>query len=202
MRRRLVNRSNTSLSGIRRLIVMVVAATLLLSACGKAAEMVTEEAIERQSGGDVNVSDDGESISFESEDGSGSISIESDDDGETGTISGTDTEGNEFSTSVGGSEIPDDFPMPVFEPSTVVAVITSETSAGSAFIVKLEIARGDADAALAFYEDWFSAEGMEIMALLEIGLGGILAGTDTAAAQVSIIDGPPVEVLLNWSPIG
>lgn len=197
-----MNRSSTSLSRIRRLIVIVVTTTLLLSACGKATETITEKALETQLGGDVSISDDGGSISFESEDGSGSISIESDDDGETGTISGTDGEGNEFSTNVGGSEIPDNFPMPVFEPSTVVGVITTETSAGSAFIVKLEIAPGDADAALAFYEDWFSAEGMEIIAILEIGLGSILAGTDTAAAQVSIIDGPPIEVLLNWSPIG
>jgi hypothetical protein len=181
---------------------MVVTTTLLLSACGKATETITEKALETESGGDLNIGDDGGSISFESEDGSGSISIESDDGGETGTISGTDAEGNEFSTNVGVDEIPDDFPMPVFEPSTVVGVIASETSAGSAFIVKLEIASGDADAALAFYEDWFSAEGMEIMAMLEIGLGGILAGTDTAGAQVSIIDGPPIEVLLNWSPIG
>jgi len=92
--------------------------------------------------------------------------------------------------------------MPVFEPSQATGVITTETSVGSAYIVKLEIAQDDADAVLAFYEEWFSAEGMEIVAILEIGLGGIVAGSDTVAAQVSIIDGPPAEVLLNWSPIG
>ncbi len=196
-----MNRSITDFRRLQRLIVMIVTATLVLAACGKAAETLTEKAIEAQTGGNVDLSDDRGSISFESEDGSGSISIQSDGSGETGTISGTDGEGNEFSTRVGGTEIPDDFPMPVFEPSEVTAVITTEASVGSAFIVKLEIAQGDADAVLAFYEDWFSAEGMEIIAVLEIGLGSTLAASDTAAAQVSIID-EPVEVLLNWSPTG
>ena len=65
--------------------------------------------------------------------------------------------------------------MPVFEPSAVSTVITTDPSAGSSFIVKFEIDPGDVEAVLAFYEDWFSAEGMEIIAMLEIGLGGILA---------------------------
>ena len=91
--------------------------------------------------------------------------------------------------------------MPVFEPSAVSTVITTDTSAGSSFIVKFEIDPGDVEAVLAFYEDWFSAEGMEIIAMLEIGRGGILAKADTGATQVTVIDGPPVEVLLNWSAI-
>jgi hypothetical protein len=181
---------------------MAVAATLVLTACGKAAETLTEKAIEAQTGGDVDISDDGNSISIESEDGSGSISIESGDNGETGSISGTDDSGNEFKVDVGGAEIPDDFPMPVFEPSEVTGVIKTETSAGTSYIINLVIAEGDADSVLDFYKDWFASEGMEIAAIIEIGLGSILAGSDTAAAQVSILDGPPVEVLLNWTPTG
>ena len=187
--------------GVGRVIIVIVAATLFLTACGNVAETLPEKAIEAQTGGNVDISGDGGSISFESEDGSGSISIQSDDNGETGTISGTDSEGNEFRTEVGGEEIPDDFPMPIFAPSKVTAVVTTEASAGTAYIVKLGIARGDADAALTFYEDWFADEGMEIVAMVEVGLGSILASSDTVAAQVSIID-EPVEILLNWSPIG
>ena len=196
-----MNRTITDHRHFRRLIVIVVSAALLLTACGKVAETLTEKALEAQTGGEVNISDDGSSISFESEDGSGSISIQTDDD-ETGSISGTDDSGNEFRVDVGGSEIPDDFPMPVFEPSEVTGVITSQTPAGNTYIVKLVIAEGDADAALDFYENWFASEGMEIIAVIEVGLGSLLAGSDTAAAQVSILDGPPVEVLLGWTPTG
>lgn len=180
---------------------MVVAAALLVTACGKAAETLTEKAIEAQTGGDVDISDDGSSIVFESKEGSGSISIDSGGD-DTGSISGTDDSGNEFRVDVGGGEIPDDFPMPVFEPSEVTGVIAVETGAASGFIVNLVIAESDAGAVLDFYRDWFDSEGMEIIAIIEVGLGSILAGSDTAAAQVSILDGQPVEVLLSWTPTG
>jgi hypothetical protein len=181
---------------------MAVAATLVLTACGKAADTLTEKAIEAQTGAEIDISDDGNSISFESENGSGSISIQTDEDAETGSISGTDDSGNEFKVDVGGAEIPDDFLMPVFEPSEVTGVIKTETGAGTSYIVKLVIAEDDADSVLDFYKDWFASEGMEIVAIIEIGLGSILAGSDTAAAQVSILDGPPVEVLLSWTPTG
>jgi hypothetical protein len=197
-----VNRTITDHRGFWRLIVMVLSASLLLTACGKVAETITEKAIEEQAGGDLNISDDGKSITYESEEGSGSISIQTDEDDETGSISGTDDSGNEFRVDVGASEIPDDFPMPVFEPSEVTGVISTQTSVGNSFIIKLVIAEGDADSALDFYEKWFVSEGMEILAIIEIGLGSILAGSDTAAAQVSILDGPPVEILLNWTPTG
>lgn len=193
-------RSITDHRGFRRLIVMAVAATLVLTACGKAVETLTEKAIEAQTGGDVSISDDGSSIVFESE--SGSISIQTDDDDATGSISGTDDSGNEFRVDVGGGEIPDDFPMPVFEPSEVTGVITTETSAGSSYIINLVIDEGDADSVLDFYEDWFASEGFEVIAIIEVGLGSLLAGSNTAAAQVSILDGPPVEVLLSWTPTG
>lgn len=42
---------------------------------------------------------------------------------------------------------------------------------------------------------------MEIVATIDMGLGSILASSDSATAQVSIID-EPVEILLNWSPAG
>ena len=183
-----MNRTTTDQRGFRRLIVIVVSAALLLTACG--------------TGGEIDISDDGNSISFESEDGSGTISIQTDEDDETGSISGTDGSGNEFTVDVGGSEIPDDFPMPVFEPSEVTGVIKTETSAGNSYIINLVIAEGDVDPVLDFYEDWFDSEGMEIVAKIEVGLGSLLAASDTAAAQVSVLDGPPVEVLLSWTPTG
>lgn len=180
---------------------MVVTATLLLSACGKATEAINERAIEAQTGGSVDISDDGDSISFESGGSSGSISIQSDEDGDTGTLSGIDAEGNEFSTKVGGTEVPGDFPMPIFEPSAVTGVITNEASVGTAFIIQLEIIPGDADALLGFYEDWFAGEGM---ATLDAGLAGILANSDTISAAVSVLEegGEPAVVILSWTPIG
>lgn len=204
---------------------MVVAATLLLTACGKAVETITEKAIEAQTDGEIDISLDGNSITFESEDGSGSITfdseggatsiniqsdsddgsksinIQSSDDDETVTISATDGDGNEFRADSGG-EIPADFPMPVFQPSAVKSVVTTEMSVGTAFVISLEIAQGDADAAIAFYEDWFASEGMEIVMTISGPLGGFLAESDAGFAQVSVVEGSPFELLLSWSPSG
>lgn len=190
-----------SISAICMRLPMVVGATLLLTACGKAVESITEKAIEAQTDGEIDISLDGNSISFESEDGSKSINIQSSDDDETVTISATDGDGNEFRADSGG-KIPADFPMPVFQPSEVNSVVTTEMSVGTAFVISLEIAQGDADAAIAFYEDWFASEGMKIVMTLSGPLGDFLAESDAGFAQVTVVEGPPFELLLAWSPVG
>ncbi len=84
-------------------LFLVVAALLAVASCGKAAEKLTEKAIEQSAGGgDVDIDEDG-SFSFENDEGSfsvdkdGNVKIEGD-DGEFSIDSSTD------------GELPDDFP--------------------------------------------------------------------------------------------
>jgi hypothetical protein len=124
---------------IRLMIVLVVLA-LVAVGCGKAAETVLEGAIENQleedGGGDVNVNVD--------EDG-GSISIETD----------------EGSVNIGGTEIPDDFPLPVPDYEEVVGVVT-QTGEFASSMVTLSFDPDDFDDVAALYEDFFDEDGWEV----------------------------------------
>lgn len=179
-------------------MIAVAGAALLLAACGNVAQTIAEKTVEAQTGGDVSISDDGKTINVESKDGSGSIKFS--DNGDNGaSISGTDEKGNEFSVNMGGSEVPDDFPMPIFDPSEVTNVSTSESSAGKSFAITLKIDPGDADAAIAFYNDWLTGQGMDVQAS-----DGIVIGTsDQSFSMVATADyGDYSELIISWSPGG
>lgn len=90
-----------------------LSAAMSLVGCGaileQATEEVVEQAVESETGGDVEIdfdSDDG-TISVTGEDGE-EFSIDIDEDGES-VMSGTDAEGNEFEMS-SGQGVPDDWP--------------------------------------------------------------------------------------------
>lgn len=59
---------------MKKLILLLVIASMVVSGCTKLAEEVTEAGIE-QDGGDVNVDQDGDTVTIESGDGSGAINI-------------------------------------------------------------------------------------------------------------------------------
>ena len=120
---------------MRRIVIAGVAAALMLSACGNAAENIAENIIEAETGGEVDV--EGDSIVIQSDDGETEIEISGDD--ETVVISGTDESGEDISIEMGGTEIPADFPMPIFDPSEVTHVSTFDLAEGSSFSVTLEI---------------------------------------------------------------
>ena len=95
---------------------------LAMTSCGKLAEEAIEQAIESDTGEDVEIdfnSDDG-TLSIEGENGEG-FSIDVDEDGESAVLSSTDEDGNTFEM-VTGDGIPDDWPgeLPV-PPGTIVA---------------------------------------------------------------------------------
>ena len=86
---------------------------LSLAGCGQLAEEAIEQAVENESGEDVEIdfdSDDG-SLSVTGEDGE-QFNLEVGEDGETSSFSGTDEEGNTFEM-ITGEGVPDDWPNDV-----------------------------------------------------------------------------------------
>ena len=99
----------------RRLTATAAGAFLALSlaGCGQLAEEAIEQAVENESGEDVEIdfdSDDG-SLSVTGEDGE-EFNLEVGEDGETSSFSGTDEEGNTFEM-ITGEGVPDDWPNDV-----------------------------------------------------------------------------------------
>lgn len=101
-----------------------LSAAMTLTGCGaiieQATEEVVEQAVESETGGDVEIdfdSDDG-SISVTGEDGE-EFSIDIDEDGEASVMSSTDDEGNTFEMTTGSGvpeEWPDELPLPGGDP--------------------------------------------------------------------------------------
>lgn len=178
---------------MRRTVIVAVAAALMLSACGNAAENIAENIIEAETGGEVDV--EGDSIVFQSDDGETEIEISGDD--ESVVISGTDESGEDISIEMGGTEIPADFPMPVFDPSEVTHVSTFDMAEGSSFSVTLEIDPGDATDAIDFYKDWFEGEGMSVTSSDTM----VIAESDAVVSIVQVAEyGSYSEVVLTWTP--
>ena len=152
-----------------RSLFALLVALLALASCGKAAEKLTEEAIEQSAGGgEVDIDDDG-SFSFENDEGS----FEVDADGNV-KIEGED---GEFSMENNAdAELPDDFPdVPIpdgFSPQN-----NSKQSDGDQTIYS---ATGtvDADGADAFEDiiDQYEAEGYETEGRYESTNGGDFNG--------------------------
>ncbi|MGI9586398.1 MAG: hypothetical protein ACR2N7_12490 [Acidimicrobiia bacterium] len=109
---------------MRRILVVLVAMTLVLAACQSADEQLSEQLAEQLDGvDDVDINTD-----------TGEVSIETDD----GSI------------SIGGGEIPAGFPIPAPDGYEVQAVFTSDTE-GS---VSLTYPQDRFDELVTFYGDW------------------------------------------------
>lgn len=101
--------------------------TLGLASCGWIAEEAIEQAIESESGEDIEIDFDGDdgSLSIQGENGE-SFSMDLEEDGERSTISGTDEDGNTFEMS-SGQGAPDDWPDEVPLPSGNIMSSTAMT---------------------------------------------------------------------------
>lgn len=123
-----------------RLGLIIVILALMSVGCGKAAENLIEGAIENQL----------------EEEGVGDVNIDLDEDG--GVVS---IETDEGSMSFGGTEIPNDFRLPIPDYEEVVGVAT-QTGEFASSMVTLSFDPDDFDDVAALYEDFFSDEGWEV----------------------------------------
>ncbi len=113
----------------------MVGLTILVAACSSVAENITERAIEAEGGGEVDIDFNDDEATIEFSDGA--------DEG-----SGTMT--------IGGSELPDGFPMPVPDGYEVSSTSSFTENAVTRFSVVVIWDRDDFDRVRDFYEDYFS----------------------------------------------
>jgi len=116
---------------MKRITVGFVALALVLTACGSAAEVLTEQVAEQAiGGGDVKIDTDSGEVSVETEDGS---------------------------IVIGGGELPDGFDVPLPDGYRVTSVITTDEVSA----VSLAYPDGDWAAIEAFFDDWTSSQPSE-----------------------------------------
>jgi hypothetical protein len=115
---------------MKRFGIVLIALALLLTACQTAAENLTEQILEQAGDGDVDIDLD-----------TGEVSLETD----------------EGSVTIGGGELPSDFPIPIPDGYQVTSVFTADDAAS----VGLAYPAGDYDAIVAFFDDWTSSQSEE-----------------------------------------
>jgi hypothetical protein len=123
-----------------RLGFVIVILALVSVGCGKAAENIIEGAIENQL----------------EEEGGGNVNVDLDEDG--GVVS---IETDEGSMSIGGTEIPDDFPLPLPDYDEVVGVVTQTGDIASS-MVTLSFDPNDFDDVAELYQGFFNDAGWEL----------------------------------------
>jgi hypothetical protein len=113
---------------MKRFVPVVLGLTLILAACQSASETIAEQLAEQVEGVD-NVEIDTDS---------GQVKIETD----------------EGAVTIGGGELPDDFPIPLPDGYQVVSVFTAEGTSA----VSLAYPEGNFDDIVAFFDDWTSSQ--------------------------------------------
>ena len=147
----------------RRVGALAVCSLLALSisGCGKLAEEAVEQAIENESGEDVEIDFDAEdgSLSVTGEDGE-EFNLEVGEDGETSSLSGTDEEGNTFEMTT-GQGVPDDWPDDVPVPPGDAVTSTVMVNNGER-VISIITEVDDVQSANDDYIDELSNAGFEI----------------------------------------
>jgi hypothetical protein len=143
--------------------IALVGALALLAGCGSATEQLTEAAIENQTGGDVDVKDDG-SVEIRTDDGEMTVS------GEDGKV--TIESGDGTYQAGEGTEVPDDFPaeIPLVDGGTLTMAVS--TPDGFSLIWNVD----DAEAAFDAYIRALEGAGFELGERTVMTSGGDFTG--------------------------
>ena len=176
---------------------LIVALALIAAACGgadDAANSIAEQIVEQASGDsvDISTSNDGDvTMSFESEDGSGSASF--------------------------SEELPADFPFPVPDEYELGASMTFEDDSGTSYSVVLQVSADEFDAMKEMYESWMEDEGFTVdttemgdgtskLAFITGERDDVSAGASMTLEAVSNDDAGNLTyatvITLSWDPVG
>lgn len=178
-----------------RQLIVVSALTLVVSACGVAgqvaenvaenvAEQVAEQAAEAQTGTSVAI-----------EQSDGTLQVEAGSDGERVVIEEEDgtirveTEDAEGTYTVGETEIPDDFPIPLPDDATVL-IVAEATEGGTTTRSVTVTYPGDRwDEIVEFFGEWADGlEGETEQLVMTTPVRSLYLGNDDAGLYVTAMD--------------
>jgi len=112
-----------------------------------------------------------------------------------------DTSADGFEVSRGpGTEVPADFPMPLFAPSEVIFSSRFDDGTTVTFILTLSVANELGDTALQFYADWYAQNGYDVGSN---NPGFLEAYRSDASSTTQVLDyNDHAEINLAWQPLG
>lgn len=153
---------------MKKLVLVIAAVALLISACQSASEQLTEQILEQQDGVD--------NVEFDAD--SGQVSVETED----GSI------------TIGGGEVPAGFPVPFPDGYEVTSVFDSESDSSVAVLYPPD----RYDELVSFYENWAASQPGEWSAsnnTFDSADGKTIrtVALYEATTQISIIDCPNFE---------
>jgi len=147
-----------------QILVVLVALVLAVTACGSgdgtsddAADAVAEQIVEQAAGGEVDIDTDDGEITLTDEDGS--VAISTDDDGMTMTADGED---GSFSATLGGGDLPADFPFPLPDEFEVRSSMEISGDAGTSYSAVIAVAPEEYDTVKAMYQSWLEDQGFTV----------------------------------------
>lgn len=138
---------------MKRTAIVMTSLFLAVAACSPGGTLA-EQVLESQEGI--------ENVEIDEDTGEVKIEVEGEDGG---------------SLSVGGGDVPDDFPIPIPDGGEIRSVFETEDEAN----VQASYGSGDFDAIKTFYEDWSASAGDEVQGTFET--------SDPPSYSVTVIDG-------------
>lgn len=126
-----------------RKLVVIVALGLVVASCGRVAQKVTENVAEKvaEKTAEQAAGDSGDANVDINQD-EGTVNIQVEEDGKKGSL------------TIGGNEVPADFPIPLPDGGEVIAVIDTTQDGKRATTVSLTYPADRWDELVAFFQDW------------------------------------------------
>jgi len=176
--------------------VMITAAACGGSGSGSVADNAIAKAIEAETGQPVDVQQNGDGLTVQTDDGS--ITFGSDGN----EVAVTDADGNDFSFN-SGTDVPADFPLPVPDNVDISSATTFEMPEGKSFGLIFDFDPSRYDEMTQIYKDALNSHGLTV----EDSGGGpdgiVIIGSSDALNIIVSIDnyGDYWECSISWTPV-
>jgi len=181
---------------------MLAAVAVVATACGGSGSgslggNALEKAIEAETGHKVDLQQDGDGFTVETDEGSITFGA----NGDSTDITGTDAQGNKISIT-GGTDVPADFPLPVPDNVEISSVTTFDMPQGKSFGVIFDFDPSRVEEIANLYRDALKSQALNIE---DNGPGVdsmVIVGSNDAVNVIVRIDnyGGYWEANISWTP--
>jgi len=184
---------------MRRSLSLAVAIAITATACGgSSGSSALESAIKAETGQDVDVQQNGDGFTVETDDGSITFGA----DGDSTDITTTDADGNEFSLN-SGTDVPTDFPLPVPDNVDISSATTFEMPEGTSYGLIFDFDPSRVDEISNLYRDALESQGLNVEGSGSGTDGEVIVADSDSVAVIVLIDnyGEYWEASISWTPM-